>query len=169
MLAGVALLVVVWGGAGCTGEARDGAPATEEKPDGDALAGEEVDAEVLLRETASGVRDHRRAILRSQVEWKAFWEEVHALRTPVPEAPPVDFDERIVVVAAMGERPTGGHSVAVEDVKPSEEGYLVVVREVSPGEGCVVTQALTQPVTAVALRNGEREVRFKEKTSEGVC
>lgn len=150
--------------AGCSGEPQEDPP-----PAGEPVDGEEVEVQPLLHETVSGIHERRRQVLRSQEEWADFWEEAFAGRDPVPERPAVDFAERIVVVAAMGERPTGGFSVEVEEVRTTEDGLRVVVREVSPGPECIVTQAFTQPVTAVAVPDGQEEVSFEERESVREC
>jgi hypothetical protein len=62
-------------------------------------------------------------------------------------APPatVDFPRENVIFYAAGVKPTGGYSAGLVSLTRSGHDLLGVTRLVSPGAGCIVTQALTSP------------------------
>lgn len=64
-----------------------------------------------------------------------------------PPPVPVDFTREWVLFYGAGTRPTGGYVASIERVGVSSWGptLLVSTKLVSPGEDCVVTQALTNP------------------------
>jgi len=101
--------------------------------------------------TYTGVDEPLRALVRSEREWEDLWSRLAADRIPRPSPPPVDFSEEVVVVAAMGRRPTGGHAIRIDSVRYDKDTLWVDVTSVIPGPGCVTTQALTAPVAAVAV------------------
>lgn len=125
--------------------------------------------ETLFTESYSGVTDARRLVVRDAADWRALWDEVVGARTPRPDPPAVDFGREMVIVAAMGQRGTGGFSISIDEVREENGDLVVVVRETTPGSGCFLTQALTAPVTAVRIRYREGPVRFIEEKETQDC
>lgn len=120
--------------------------------------------------TYGGIDDPLREVVRGEAEWQALWERLAAGRIPIPETPPVDFSERVVVVAAMGARPTGGHAIRIDAVSYAGDTLWVEVTSVSPGPGCITTQALSAPVAAVTVeRRGEVRARFLDREETLDC
>lgn len=140
--------VVLIAAAACAGA---GAPSEGEEADVSPSLGP-VETEELFREQHTGFEEARRQVVRDADAWRDVWATAHEGRAPVPPVPEVDFSTQSVVLAAMGQRPTGGYEVAIREVARTEEGLVVAVRETSPGEGCMVTQALTAPAVAVRIR-----------------
>jgi hypothetical protein len=129
----------------------------------------EQDVHALFVEQSSGVEDRQRAVLTRQEEWTALWDRAHANLTHTPPAPAVDFADRIVVVAAMGLRSSGGYAIRIDAVHRDGDDLYVRVHEVSPGARCLVTAALTAPVTAVALPRLGGRVVFVESAETRNC
>lgn len=144
--------------------AGDDAPVVP--PEATQVPTQQVDT--LIRESSSGEPDRRRIVLRTEQAWSDFWSRVYAPRTP-PEPPSPDFDRRSVVAVAMGTRPTGGYTIDIESLSRRGGDVYVVVRETSPGESCITTQAITAPVLAVALPAIEGEAVFVERDSVLEC
>lgn len=117
----------------------------------------------------SGISDRRRLVIGDADAWAAFWTEMHASLSPAPELPAVDFSTRIVVAAAMGRRATGGYAIRIESVSRRGDDLEVVVVESSPGAGCLTTQALTAPATAVSVARPAGDVEFVERTETVGC
>src|SRR6266508_4397374 len=61
----------------------------------------------------TGYRERARLVIRAAAEWAAAWKELWAGASPAPPLPAVDFSKEMVIVAAMGEQASGGHSIAV--------------------------------------------------------
>ena len=117
----------------------------------------------------SGVDRHARLVVRSQAEWATLWAEITRNVSPVPPVPAVDFAERMVLVAAMGTRSSGGHAIAVETVESAGGVLRASVVERSPGARCVTTGALTQPLAAVVVPRTAGEVAWAERTAVVDC
>lgn len=64
-----------------------------------------------------------------------------------------DAGEGIYISAHAGEQPTGGYQVSISGAERGE--VRVKLRE--PGEGAMVTQALTQPYAVAVVRTSEGE------------
>ena len=116
----------------------------------------------------SGIWDPLRVVIRNREAWREVWKWIHSpdpYHGPVSELPPlpeIDFSREMVVVAALGGRPTGSYGIIVEGAYERGNRLEVVVRAQSPGKSCMVTQAVTQPVDIVRLPKSERSVVFRE-------
>lgn len=117
----------------------------------------------------SGFDRSARLVIRDAAAWKAAWEQIWARVIPKPELPGIDFDQQMVVLAAMGSRPTGGHGIFIQGAHQGEAHIEVSVRSTSPGAGCMVTQAFTAPVDVILLPRSEQEVRFAEQSDVFRC
>ena len=117
----------------------------------------------------SGLTDSVRVVVRTEQAWREIWAAVHRDRTEAPALPQVDFERDMLVVAALGARPTGGFGIHVEAAH-QEAGYInVLVRRELPGERCGSTQAFTQPVDIVRLPRSPQPVRFREDVLVRSC
>ncbi len=130
---------------------------------------QEAQVDTLLRAGNSGLSERERAVVRTEEEWIAFWERLRGSLAPEPAPPSVDFQEHMVIVAAMGSRPSGGFSIQVEGIHEDDGALHVVIHEQSPGRTCFVTAAITSPVVAVRVPRTDREVIFHERESVREC
>jgi hypothetical protein len=122
------------------------------------IAAEQV--RTLLKEYSSGVTAPARDVIRSAQKWSDFWAQVYANRTPTPALPAVNFNEKMVVAVAQGQKSTGGYSIDVVELYRLGNDLYVVAKETKPGRNCFTTQALTQPVNAVELPRVDGNVYF---------
>ncbi len=117
----------------------------------------------------SQIPDARRTVLRTAEEWVEYWTLFYGNVSPPPQAPTISFGSEMVVVATSGSKPTGGYSIQIEGVFEANGEVLVAVVETSPGAGCMSTQALTAPATAVRVQSSGAPVRFVERSEETPC
>lgn len=96
--------------------------------------------------THTGINEARRLIIRDANAWAAFWSELG-----VGDRPSVDFSRDLVIAVAAGQRPSGGHEIAVSRVAESNGELQVEVVETTPGPNCMTTSSLTQPVDVVVV------------------
>ncbi|HYD31979.1 MAG TPA: protease complex subunit PrcB family protein [Azospirillaceae bacterium] len=96
---------------------------------------------------------------RTGEEWKALWRDIGR------EAPG-DLPPRAMALAVLlGERPTGGYAVTIEDwsIQPVPgvgRALVVTWREKVPPKDAVVTQALTRPWDIQLVRAVDGPVHF---------
>lgn len=117
----------------------------------------------------SGQAERQRLVIRDAVALAQFWSTLTAGITPQPPVPLVDLDAEMVIVAAMGTRPSGGFSIHIDHVYEQDGRVTVVVREVSPAASCIVTGALTAPVAAVRVPRRGGQVSFIERSATQRC
>ena len=117
----------------------------------------------------SGIRDSQRVVIRDSQAWQRYWAEIHRPFIPSPAMPEVDFSREIVVLAAMGTRPTGGFIIRIDTATVDSNRVLVQVTQVVPGKGCAVPAAVTQPVDMVRVSTTGLPISFAERVERTDC
>lgn len=103
-----------------------------------------------------------RNLLRDEDAYARFWEQLHAVRMPVPDRPEVGFETKIVVGVVLGERPTGGYAVGIVEVLITESGGQIQVRfiEAVPEDACGTIQVPTSPYVLIVIEARNEEIEF---------
>ncbi len=96
-----------------------------------------------------GFQEPTHRVARNATAWKELW--MMGQNVQDQPAPEVDFSKRIVVAVFSGFKPTGGYDLEVRRVIRTPWAMHVFVEETSPGKGCFVTQALTDPNHMVSV------------------
>lgn len=144
--------------AACGGATPTGIPAN-------ATLLDESQIETLVTTDDADYHEPRRQVIRSPAAWAEAWRQLDR-EGPAPD---VDFGEHMVILAASGTRPSGGHGIAVDSVYRHDGSLFATVREISPGESCVVLTVVTNPATAVRVPRVEGGVEFVEEESVAEC
>ncbi len=146
-----------------------GCGASPVAPNGDPLTLTRLRPEPYSLTFYSGIDDAQRVIVRTQTQWQDVWTAIWSRTSPMPLLPSIDFEREMVIVAAMGSRPTGGFSILIESASESGQQVNVVVRSVSPARNCGVTQAFSQPVDVARVARYDGPVTFTERTDLLTC
>lgn len=117
----------------------------------------------------SGLTTRDRVIVTDQAAWSAIWTDIVRNHSPTPALPAVDFGRETIVVAAMGQRSTGGYGITIDSGGVAGDTVVLVVTERSPGPTCGTTAALTAPVALARILRPRATVQFVEKTAVTDC
>lgn len=115
--------------------------------------------------TYSGITEDSNFVVRDSAAWRQLWERINKPFIPPPALPPIDFAREMVVVAALGAKPSAGYDVTISSVGRGSDGMEVSVRTRAPAPGCPVEAVVTQPVDLARVPFTAGPVRFRE-TSE---
>ena len=110
----------------------------------------------------SGIYESLRIVISDAKAWRKVWEQIHTPFSPQPPLPEIDFSRELVVVVALGTRPTGGYGIIVDRAYQRDNRLEIIVRKQTPGKTCGTTQAITQPVDIARVPKTERLVVFRE-------
>lgn len=159
----VATLLALGTAAACGGQSSPaGEPPAETTP--------AASRALPIEASYTGIEEPLRTLIRTEREWEDLWSRLAANRIPRPSPPAVDFSDEVVVVVAMGTRPSGGHAIRIDSVRYAKDTLWVDVTSVAPGAGCLTTQALTAPVAAVAVeRRPNVTGRFVDREETRDC
>ena len=131
-----------------------------------ACAARPVDYTVLER-GSSGVRsdDLNFAVVTSAGEFEGLWSRIHAFRTPRPDAPAVDFPEKMVLYAGTGQKPTTGYGISVEAVSLHAGTLSVRLNLQKPPENSITGQMITHPYVLFSVERPPevKKVKFHDR------
>ena len=74
----------------------------------------------------------------------------------------VDFSTKRVVLLDLGQRNTGGYSIATSEIQEFNDHVIVQVTVTKPGSTCAVTQAFTSPFEFIEVQS-TKEILFTEQ------
>lgn len=103
---------------------------------------------------ATGFERPEYLLVRDRAELLRLWNRAHGAQLSVPPVPTVDFARETVLAVFLGQKPTGGHGLAVEAVTQEGSDVFVDLRVTEPTAGSFTTQALTSPWIMVRLLRG---------------
>jgi hypothetical protein len=110
----------------------------------------DVEFSTLAQGATSGLTRPESRVIRNAQAWQQLWKRHAAEIEPAPALPEVDFAAEMVIVVALGDRPSAGWSVEIERLV-DEGGFLrLEARELEP-EGPAATM-ITQPYHMVRTR-----------------
>lgn len=105
-----------------------------------------------------------RLVIKSRDEFSDFWKRLTAPVPPggwVPSLPEIDFSKEMIVVAAMGRRPSSGYSIFIDGACEADGQIEVFVSSVE-GMCGVELGVVTSPADAVRLPRSDLPVVFRE-------
>ncbi len=100
---------------------------------------------------ASGGESPRFFVATSQAELENVWGLAYGNLLTPPDLPEVDFSRESVAGMFLGQQPTGGYSVSVQDVTLEDGEVYLQVNVTEPAQGAITTQALTNPWVMVRV------------------
>jgi len=115
--------------------------------------------------SGSGLKERLRTVIRTREAWVEMWKRIYNANPPdeaMALLPEVDFSREMLIIAALGERPTGGYGIVVDSACKRQKELEIVVRSISHVTCGGVTQSLTQPLDIVRLPKSELPVAFAE-------
>jgi uncharacterized protein (DUF885 family) len=141
----------------------DDAPANFEPEDRTNV----VEFSVLATGAMSGHEGGRMAeLITNASDWQRAWAKVGGGR-PLPD---VNFSSRACIVVYQGQKPTGGYSVELAEIRRDGTVLAIKVRERRPAFGDVTTQVITSPFVVVSIPRPTQgaSVRLSDEVQSGV-
>ena len=106
-----------------------------------------------------------RLVIKNRDEFSEFWKQLTARIPPangIPPPPEVDFSKEMVVVAAMGQRPTSGYRTFIDGACEVDGQLEVFVSNVDDVSCIGRADVVTYPADAVRLPRTDLPIVFRE-------
>jgi len=116
--------------------------------------------ELLDQGDFSGWHEENLQVIKCPVAWQNFW-DVHA---PGSTAPPINWDKEMVVALAMGDYPTTGFWVHLDQIcfNKEENAWIIDFTFEIPGKTCDEDQVITQPFAYYRVQRAEGDFIFNK-------
>jgi protease stability complex PrcB-like protein len=109
----------------------------------------------------SAIESPQQLVLRDAAAVAQWWAAAWRTMSQPPTMPQIDFMREMVVVAALGSKPTSGYDVVIESATLERNGIVVVVRTASPPGSAVLLPVVTHPVDIARLPLRSDPVSFR--------
>jgi len=119
---------------------------------------------VLLHGSYSHATSAMRAVVADAQTWAATWAELTGGLQP----PSVDFTNDVVLVAALGQRFSGGFDIRIDSLA-FHGGTVAYVTTIAPGPTCFTTAVLTSPLEVVRLPQPLEPITFQDQNVVTDC
>ena len=117
----------------------------------------------LAKGAFSGFQKETYLVVTNQTQWAEVWKKNSAQQTPAKPLPKVDFEKETVLLAAAGQKQTGGHSIEIVRIDEIADKTAVIIKVTAPRPGGFSIQALTAPFHIVAVPRIKGPVLFKRE------
>ena len=111
-------------------------------------------------------KDGFRLVIRNRNEFSDFWQRLTApigAGRWVPPVPEIDFSKEMIIVAAMGVRPSPGYAVIIDGACEVDGHVEVFVTSIEEGAKCgPVPGVVTAPADAVRIPQTDLPIVFRE-------
>lgn len=115
---------------------------------------------------ASSIASRRNMTARTQAELRELWT---AAKGTDSTPPTINFSREYVIAVFAGQKSSGGHGVEVASVVDTSTARTVSVRIVKPGDGCIVTQALTNPYQIIVVPLSSAPIVYEDAQVIRTC
>jgi hypothetical protein len=146
--------------AGGDGSGREQGDGAESAPGGIR------DVVTVAQGQQSGFADPEYIVIRDAGQWEKVWDRLSAGRLPREKAPEIDFDQRMLLGAFLGEKATGGYAIRIDELVEESSSLRATVVVESPGPDEMVTMALTSPYHIVSVPKRDTPVQFERRSPE---
>ncbi|MCH8558592.1 MAG: protease complex subunit PrcB family protein [Balneolia bacterium] len=110
-------------------------------------------------------------VISSQEQFEELWKQMHqGIGNDVDDVPEIDFDRFTVLGVFMGEMPSSGYSIRINEIILQDDGSLIAeVYRSEPGPTCMNLTVITYPHHIVKIPAYDREITFESTTFVEEC
>lgn len=108
-----------------------------------------------------GFKEETNQVITNKAEFEKIWKQAYANYMIKEETPEVDFEKNVVLLVAMGEKSSGGHTIKITNATETSNNTIVNVLSTSPGKGCMTTESITYPFQIVQIEKPNKPIEFK--------
>jgi hypothetical protein len=99
----------------------------------------------------SWLQEPKDVVVRTRRDWDALWPQICRSCEDI-RLTHLDFERNMVIVAAMGERRSGGYGIVLENAREIDQRVEITIREETPGgHGCSATMMTTEPIDVAIM------------------
>ena len=118
--------------------------------------------ETLAEDFYGGMTDSKFIVIKEETTLNKIYKLINKSKSPGIKIPIINFEKETVLVLFLGEKSSGGYSIAVEQILDENEKVTVKYKVTLPKLGEMVTTVMTQPYCIIKIPKTLKEVVFKK-------
>ena len=118
--------------------------------------------ETLAEDFYGGMTDSKFIVIKEETTLNEIYKLINKNKSPGIKIPIINFEKETVLVLFLGEKSSGGYSIAVEQILDENEKVTVKYKVTLPKLGEMVTTVITQPYCIIKIPKTLKEVGFKK-------
>jgi len=124
--------------------------------------GESVSFTTIEKGMTSGFMAPQEMFVSSLKDWIDTWMMREGSAAKKRAHPAMDFDRDVVLVAALGMKPTGGYSIEITRIVKTKTDIQVFVKRTAPAEGSKPGGGPTSPFVLARMKKPTLPVTFRD-------
>jgi len=118
--------------------------------------------ETLAEDFYGGMTDSKFIVIKEETTLNEIYKLINKNKSPGIKIPIINFEKETVLVLFLGEKSSGGYSIAVEQILDENEKVTVKYKVTLLKLGEMVTTVMTQPYCIIKIPKTLKEVGFKK-------
>jgi lysyl-tRNA synthetase class I len=124
------------------------------------LPQEIIPFETLAQDFYGGMADSNHLVIKDTESLVNIYELINKGRIPALDIPTINFNKETVIALFLGEKNSGGYSIAVEKIMSINGKVTVTYKITTPKPGNMVSSVMTQPFCIVKMPKSSNEIVF---------
>tara|TARA_B100000809_G_C15063620_1_gene503358 strand:- start:844 stop:1338 length:495 start_codon:yes stop_codon:yes gene_type:complete len=107
--------------------------------------------------------------IRNFNELTAVWVNLFANYDRKPPIPSFDFENKMLIAVALGERNNGSYSIKIESVLETKNRVIIIAEENKPGSTCNSPTVMVYPFQLIEIPKTDKEITFTKTLKVNEC
>lgn len=123
----------------------------------------------LTKSENSGFLTKKQQIITETNEYNEVWGELFSNYMKKPPIPTINFEAKMVILIAMGEKTNGGYSTRVKSITENEDEISILIEEKIPAKNCMTTSVMVYPSQLIEMPTTSKKIIFKVEETIYSC
>ena len=120
---------------------------------------------VLASGSHSNMKDQQYMDIHNQADFDAMWQKAFVNQSGAPAKPVVDFSKDMVLAVFIGDQPTGGYTIRLNNTDASGDNVDVTVLVTQPGQNCRHPESSSDAFLIAAIPASTKSVNFNPQAA----
>ena len=112
--------------------------------------------------TNGGFMDSTYQVITNKNQMKKAWEQAYSNFLNKKDPPEIDFSSKTIILVSFGMKTSGGYKIYVDSVLDNPKDVIINTVHVTPGDNCVVTEAITFPYQMIEINSTDKKIVFNK-------
>jgi len=131
------------------------------------IGSQELEFEIIDYGFTSWYSEETYLVARTSTQFAEIWRKHAGPDATELLTPEINFNEKIVLCAFLGQLPTTGYNIAVERIRVEDDQLHVEIVKSSPPEDLVLAQVLTFPYVFASIEKNDIDIVFDVTEQDG--